>query len=505
MGRKIISLNVRSLFAGVEFQDKFEERIREILKTIDDPEAMTSVFIDDLHLLMGILNGEASKHGGNYLLRSVLFKKKLYNSIVATTPTDYQTLAEKNATLLKKFTLIPVNELNIRETVSILRSLKHRCETSHGVAIADDALFEAATLAGEYFPSKSLPQSAIDLIDKIAAIIAVTRDSEPEELKVTEKERRQLVTEIADLERDMKKPYSHVEEARLELSNLLKTIRPLRETYDNLRVIRRDLLQQTSRLEQFRSTHAKGELEGNALDAADTLYYWIPETQAHIEKTKLSEEAAVADLFNQIKDPATKLFFANVVGPAHVRQMIHKLTGRKPIPGLANLMTGDPAIEWKGKEESTSDPIPPLRDDGIKIPSTSGPSSDVIANMAHESLNSATSIDELQETKKLSEVTDSSRKEVEGEATSGQVQAGPELEGETRYEHELQDNPRAEQGNDTPSNSHDVAEISRVALDGSSTPNLPVGSEASKGNSAGKPKARTFWRKAKISKLFKSK
>jgi hypothetical protein len=87
----------------------------------------------------------------------------------------------------------------------------------------------------------------------------------------------------------------------------------------------------------------------------------------------------------------------------------------------------------------------------------------------------------------------------------GQGQAEPELEVETRYEHELQDNPRAEQGNDTPSNPHDVAEISRVGLEGSSTPNLPVGSEASKGDSAGKPKARAFWRKAKISKFFKSK
>jgi hypothetical protein len=505
MGRKILSLNVRFLFAGVEFQGQFEERIREVLKTIDDPEAMTFVFIDDLHLLMGILNGEASKHGGNYLLQSVLFKKRLHHYIAATTPTDYQTLTEKNTTLLKRFALIPVNEPNIRETVSILRGLKHCYETSHGVAITDDALFETATLAGEYFPSKSLPQSAIDLVDKIAAIIAITRDSEPEELKVIEKERRQLVTEIADLEQDINKPSSHVVEARLELSNIEKTIRPLRETYDNLRAIQRDLLQQTSRLNQFRSTYANGELEGNVLDAADALYHWIPETQAHIEKAKLSEEAAVADLLNQIKDPATKLFFANVVGPAHVRQMIHKLTGRKPIPGLMNLMTGDPAIEWKGKEDSASDPISPLRGDGIEIPSTSGPSSDALVNIAHESLNSATPIDELQKTQRLSKVTDSSRKEVEREATSGQGQAEPELEGETRYEHELQDNPRAEQGNDTPSNPHDVAEISRVGLEGSSTPNLPVGSEASKGDSAGKPKARAFWRKAKISKFFKSK
>jgi hypothetical protein len=230
----------------------------------------------------------------------------------------------------------------------------------------------------------------------------------------------------------------------------------------------------------------------------------ILETQAHIDKAKLREEEAVSDVLKHMKDPSTKLFFANRVGPAQVSQMIRELTGRKPIPGLASLMTGDPALEWKRKKKSTLKTL--LRDDGKKIPFTCGPSSVILANRAHESLNSATPMDELQETQRLSEITESSRKEVVGEAPIGQIQAAPEREEEKGNEHELKDNPPADQGTDIPSNLFEVGEISKFGLEVSSTPSSPgLGDcEALKENPAGKTKSRSIWRKVKISKIFES-
>ncbi|KAN0114520.1 P-loop containing nucleoside triphosphate hydrolase protein, partial [Hyaloscypha variabilis] len=334
MGRKIISVNVRSLLAGLDFHDKFEKGIREVLNAIYNHEATASIFIDDLHLLLGNPSGEVSEDDRVHLLRSVLFKKELHHCIATTTPTDYQTLTEKSPAFLSKFVMIPVEQPNIRETLSILRGLKHRYETSHGFAIADSALFETAALAAEYFPSQSLPRSAIELVDKTTAIIATTRDSGLEELKRMEKEKSQLVTKIAYLEIRMNNPYSYIEnpsfqieKARAELSGLEKMITSLRESHDILRSIRRDLHQQTARLEEFRSIYSKRELEGNVPGAADTLHDLILETQAHIDKAKLREEEAVGDLLKHMKDPSTKLFFANRVGPAQVRQIIRELTG----------------------------------------------------------------------------------------------------------------------------------------------------------------------------------
>ncbi len=271
-----------------------------------------------------------------------------------------------------------------------------------------------------------------------------------------------------------------------------------------MRSLRRDLHQQPARLEEFRSIYAKLELEGNVPGAADTLHDLILETQAHIDKAKLREEEAVSDVLKHMKDPSTKLFFANRVGPAQVSQMIRELTGRKPIPGLASLMTGDPALEWKRKKKSTLKTL--LRDDGKKIPFTCGPSSVILANRAHESLNSATPMDELQETQRLSEITESSRKEVVGEAPIGQIQAAPEREEEKGNEHELKDNPPADQGTDIPSNLFEVGEISKFGLEVSSTPSSPgLGDcEALKENPAGKTKSRSIWRKVKISKIFES-
>ena len=472
---------------------------------------MTSVFIDDIQLLMEVLDGEASKNNGNYLLRSVLLRKKLHHYIATTTPAGYQTLTEKHPMLLNKFVVIPVTEPNIRETISILRGLKHHYETNHGVAIADDALFEAAALAGECFPSKSLPLSAIDLVDRVAATIAITRVSEPDELKVIEKERNQLVTAIANLERNRNISTLHLEEASLEVSSIEERIKPLRETYGKLFAMRTDLLHHTSRLEQFQSIHTVGEQEGNAPDVADTLYSLILETQAHVEKAKQREEAVMAELLTHIKDPSTRLFFANAVGSAQVRHMIRKLTGRKPIPGLANLITGAPTLEWKGKEDSTFDSISLSRDGGTKIPPISGPSLEILANIAQVSPRSTCQIDELQKPETLPEIIDSSKKEVERKPILGQVQPGLEIEGETQYEHqhehEIMDIPRAKQRNDTPCPPHNVGDVSSAGLGEPSTSISPglVDNEASTGHLTGKPKSGSLWRKAKISKLFKSK
>jgi ATP-dependent Clp protease ATP-binding subunit ClpB len=139
--------------------------------------------------------------------------------------------------------------------------LKFRYEKRHGVAIADAALVEAAALAGEYLqylPSKSLPQSAINLVDETAAIVAVTRDSKFEELNAMERKSRQVRTEIAGLEGD-KSSARHIEQIKLELSSLEKTLRPLREAYEKWSAIRIDLSQELSKVEKLQTLIAEAK------------------------------------------------------------------------------------------------------------------------------------------------------------------------------------------------------------------------------------------------------
>jgi ATP-dependent Clp protease ATP-binding subunit ClpB len=500
---RILSLDVPSLVSGGKFQDKFEEKMREVLKTIEESETPTCLFIDDLHLLMGVANGKEVKDGGDDLLRSILFKRQLHHCIAATTPTDYQTYAERNPTLKEQFVLIPVKPPGVRETISILRSLKSRYETRHGVAIADDALVEAATLAGEYFqylPSKSLPQSAIDLVDETAALVAVTRDSEPEELSAMERKSRQLRTEISGLERD-KSSARHVEEIRLELSNLEEMLRPLRQTYGKLSSIKIDLSQKMSKVDNYKTILAEAKQKGDHVRAADFQYYAIPEMQKLVDKAKQDKEAAEADLLDRIQDPATKLFFSDLVGPAQVRQMVCNLTGESQNQVSLASVRRDSAVEGKIKEVSASERrYTPLGDGGVDIPPTSGPAPD-------NRMEDGDLMDELQNDKTQSVLKDPSRKVLEGEVKAKQVQPGLIVERDSRFDlRELEKTLRVEPESHTTKHPRGFEDPSRADSAGPSTPSLPEGdSEGPKGNSDDKSKGRQFWRQQKLSKFFKSK
>ena len=193
---RILSLDTSSLTADIDSKEKLEERLCQIVKEIEGSKVATCLFIDNIHLLVESVRREHSMDSSD-LLKSVLAKVKLHHCIATTTPAEFQKYTKKNKALEERFVQISVKGPTIRDTVSILRSLKSNWETHYGVQISDDAITEAATLAGH-----NLPQSAIDLIDETAATVQLTTESGPEAVQGLERKNEQLKAEIQTLERD---------------------------------------------------------------------------------------------------------------------------------------------------------------------------------------------------------------------------------------------------------------------------------------------------------------
>ncbi|KAG4304488.1 hypothetical protein PORY_002198 [Pneumocystis oryctolagi] len=228
---KLLSLDVGALVAGSKFRGEFEERIKSVLKEIEDSQETVILFVDEMHLLMGAGNtGEGGMDAAN-LLKPMLARGKLH-CIGATTLGEYRKYIEKDAAFERRFQQILVKEPSVSECISILRGLKEKYEVHHGVTILDSSLVSAATLAARYLTNRRLPDSAIDLVDEAAASVRVARDSAPEELDNLERQLRQLQVEIHALERekdDLSK--ERLVKARLEMANVEEKLMPLRERW----------------------------------------------------------------------------------------------------------------------------------------------------------------------------------------------------------------------------------------------------------------------------------
>ena len=198
--KKIFSLDMGALVAGAKYKGEFEERMKGVLKEVEESNGNIILFIDEIHTIVGAGKGEGSLDAGN-MLKPMLARGEL-NCIGATTFDEYRQYIEKDKALERRFQTILVNEPNVDDTISILRGLKDKFETYHGVRITDTAIVEAATLSQRYITDRKLPDKAIDLIDEAAAMIRTEIDSMPEELDQLTRKALQLEIEIKALEKE---------------------------------------------------------------------------------------------------------------------------------------------------------------------------------------------------------------------------------------------------------------------------------------------------------------
>src|SRR6478609_3516377 len=174
-GKRLISLDIAALVAGAMYRGQFEERLKSVLKEIDESEGEIITFVDELHLLMGAGGGEGSVAASN-MLKPMLARGELH-LIGATTLNEYREYIEKDAALERRFQQVYVGEPSVEDTVAILRGLKGRYEAHHGVTITDAALVAAASLSNRYISARQLPDKAIDLIDEAASRLKIEIDT----------------------------------------------------------------------------------------------------------------------------------------------------------------------------------------------------------------------------------------------------------------------------------------------------------------------------------------
>lgn len=217
--KKLIELDMGSLIAGAKYRGEFEERLKAVLNEIKESNGGIILFIDELHNLVGAGKAEGSMDAAN-LLKPMLARGEL-RCIGATTFDEYRKHIEKDAALERRFQRIMVEQPSVEDTISILRGLKDRFESHHGVQILDEAIIAAATLSNRYITDRFLPDKAIDLIDEACASIRVDMDSMPSQLDEMIRKIMQLEIEETALKKETdERALDRLSELRIELANL---------------------------------------------------------------------------------------------------------------------------------------------------------------------------------------------------------------------------------------------------------------------------------------------
>lgn len=323
---KLLSLDVGALVAGSKYRGEFEERMKGVLKEIQDSKEMIVLFVDEIHLLMGAgSSGEGGMDAAN-LLKPMLARGQLH-CIGATTLAEYRKYVEKDAAFERRFQQVIVKEPTIPETISILRGLKERYDRHHRVTILDSALVAAANLAARYLTSRRMPDSAIDLVDEAAAAVRVARESQPEIIDSLDRKLRQLMIEIAALEKehdDASK--TRLQQAKKDAQNVEEELEPLRAKYRNEIKRSEEIHLAKVKLDDLEKRLEDAMNNGEHAKAADLQYGAIPEQKAVIKEFEARKAAADAALSATGADVGGSMV-TDIVTADHINEIVARWTG----------------------------------------------------------------------------------------------------------------------------------------------------------------------------------
>lgn len=280
-GKEIVSLDLAALVAGAKYRGEFEERLKAVLKEVDESDGQIITFIDELHTLMGAGGGEGSVAAAN-MLKPMLARGEL-RLIGATTLDEYREHVEKDAALERRFQQVYVGEPSVEDTIAILRGLKERYEAHHRVVISDSALIAAATMSNRYITSRQLPDKAIDLVDEAASRLKMEIESSPVEID----ELRRLVDRLTIEELALKKEKDDASKERLdklrgELDDKRAALAALQNRWDAEKASLQGVGDLMTKLNEARIDLDLAMREGNYEKASKLNYEVIPGIEATI-------------------------------------------------------------------------------------------------------------------------------------------------------------------------------------------------------------------------------
>ena len=289
--KRVISLDLGSMLAGAKYRGEFEDRLKAVLKEIEDSQGQIVLFIDELHTLVGAGAAEGAIDASN-MLKPALARGEL-RAIGATTLNEYRKYIEKDAALERRFQIVFVDEPNVEDTVAILRGLKERYEAHHKVRIKDSAIVAAATLSHRYISDRFLPDKAIDLVDEAAASLAIQIGSVPTEIDALEREATSLEIERAALKRETdQNSKDRLEVVERELAALKEQATGLRARWQKEREAITQMSELKKRVEELRFEVDEETRRGNLERAAQIQYGDLPRAEAELQRLNALQEGA---------------------------------------------------------------------------------------------------------------------------------------------------------------------------------------------------------------------
>ncbi|HEX4286474.1 MAG TPA: ATP-dependent chaperone ClpB [Terracidiphilus sp.] len=290
--KRVISLDLGSMLAGAKYRGEFEDRLKAVLKEIDESNGQIVLFIDELHTLVGAGAAEGAIDASN-MLKPALARGEL-RAIGATTLNEYRKYIEKDAALERRFQIVYVGEPNVEDTIAILRGLKDRYEAHHNVRIKDSAIVAAATLSHRYISDRFLPDTAIDLVDEAAASLAIQIGSVPTEIDQLERQATSLEIERAALKRETdSNSRGRSAEVEREVATLKEKITALRARWTTERDAITQISEIKKRIEALRFEAEEQTRKGQLDRAAQIQYGDLPKLEAELKKLNAAQDGAI--------------------------------------------------------------------------------------------------------------------------------------------------------------------------------------------------------------------